>query len=454
MRRSFDTPRRNDDRYAGVIAAVSQARERIRLYEREDETGAQSPTRRPRSRSFGINPTISEGNAINLDLQSVAAEPTHSPQTRHVTRTPYSQHQQQLPLSPSSNSTPQIEPQQLPSNFGFGPTFASQVPLFHPPVAPTFPPVTMSYPTMSAYPAQFLTPVRTSPYVLPTPLVPIPSLIPTPMATSLTLPSSWAPNTPQIQLPAAYGPSPATSMRNSNPDRMAASSPSPPGNVRRGVLVNASTRDSKHSADTATPGHTFALSGGLPLPGTQPFWAPTESWPPSESTLPLHVAPWLAPNPANADRPHVVWDVSEPPSKARRISGKDIFVDMQDAFSPDATAVFPETDEIVVVCNTDQEEQITSGDVFWAIYEFFQKPITRDEVELIKSRSEDEFRRLVEACYRRCLRAPGLADITRRQGVKRVDCLEDRTAWWGMWPVWAVDGTWSLHLGLMPSPRA
>jgi len=214
-----------------------------------------------------------------------------------------------------------------------------------------------------------------------------------------------------------------------------------------------------------TPGQMLAVPGGIPLPGTQPFWTSVESWPPPFRTLPLHLAPWLAPNPVNPDRPHVVWDVSQPPSTAKRISGKDIFVDMHDAFSPDATAVFPETNEVVVVCNTGvgqdmwppiriRKNKVTSGDVFWGIYQFFQKAITCDEVNLIKARSEDDYRKILEACYQRCRRTPGLADITRRQGVKRIDCLEDRTAWWGLWPVWAPDGTWCLHLGLMVSSRA
>jgi hypothetical protein len=195
-----------------------------------------------------------------------------------------------------------------------------------------------------------------------------------------------------------------------------------------------------------------------------------ESWPPAEHTLPLYLAPWLAPNPANKERPHVAWNVSEPPSTAKRISDKDVIVDMRDAFSSDATAVFPETDEISVVCDMGlggqdmwppirirkRDGKVTSGDVFWAIYEFFQKPVTYDEVDIIRGRSEDDYRRLLEACYRRCRRTPGLADITRRQGVKRIDCLEDRTAWRGMIPVRGADGSWSLHLqvGLMASSRA
>jgi hypothetical protein len=108
-----------------------------------------------------------------------------------------------------------------------------------------------------------------------------------------------------------------------------------------------------------------------------------------------------------------------------------------------------------VAAHRDQEGKVTSGDVFWAIYEFFQKPITRDEVSNASRRARQTTTAgLLEACYRRCARTPGLADITRRQGVRRVDCLEDRTAWWGLWPVWAPDGTWSLHLNLKESHRA
>jgi hypothetical protein len=150
-----------------------------------------------------------------------------------------------------------------------------------------------------------------------------------------------------------------------------------------------------------------------------------------------------------------VWDVSAPPSKAKGIS------DMNKAFSSDLLSVFPEIDEVVVIFHAAlaqdlmrpiriRKHKVSCGDVFWAIYEYFQKPMSPDEVGIIKSRSEDDYRRLLEACYRRCLRTPGLADITRRQGVKRIDCLDDRTAWWGMSIVWAADGP-GLHLDLMLS---
>ncbi|KAH9968516.1 hypothetical protein BGW80DRAFT_1527802 [Lactifluus volemus] len=77
-----------------------------------------------------------------------------------------------------------------------------------------------------------------------------------------------------------------------------------------------------------------------------------ESWPPRKRTLPLHRAPWLARGPISADKLHVVWDVSKPPSSAMGISGKDVLVDLSKIFSSNVTAVFPETDEIVVVFNT------------------------------------------------------------------------------------------------------
>jgi F-box-like len=201
------------------------------------------------------------------------------------------------------------------------------------------------------------------------------------------------------------------------------------------------------------------------LPNARITPCTSQAWPPRERTLPLHLAPWLAPNPISADRPHVVWDVSEPPSMARGISDKDVIVDINEALSSNVPAVFPETDEIVIVFHTGlaqgviqpiriKAHKVSCGEVFWAIYEYFQKPMSHDEVDIIKSRSEDDYNRLLEACYRRCSRAPGLEDTIRRQGVKRLDCLDDRTAWWGMRLVWAADSTWSLHLDLMSSSRA
>lgn len=466
MRRGSDASWRGEDPYASVLTAVSQARDWIRLHDQEDENDAQPTARRQRFRNFGIGRASSDGDSINLDHDS---EPTHSPQPRHVPGTPHPQH---LYLQ---NFT-QVE-QQPPPPSTFQPASAPQIPSVLPATTP-LPPASNPYQNMFAYMDRptvgqfYQQPQRTSPFVLPTPLVPVPGLVATPMATSLTLPSSWAPNTPHMSAP--YVPSPATSWHHLRPATPASGTlawqpyPYPhPGTSPAAAFWSTPVLTTPSMPPTPlTPGQSLAMSGGLSLPGAQPSWTPVESWPPREQTLPVHLSPWLAPNPVNPDRPHVVWDVSEAPSKAQRISGKDIFVSMQEAFSSDATAVFPETDEVVVVCNAGlaqdmwapitirKGEKVTAGDIFWAVYEFFQKPITRDEVERIKTLSGDSYRRLLEACYRRCARTPGLADITRRQGVRRVDCLEDRTAWWGLWPVWAPDGTWSLHLSLTESHRA
>jgi len=484
MRRNSDVSRRSDDRYANVIAAVSQARERIREYERESEIDAHSPTPRPHSGSFGISTTIGEGNANNnLDPQH---EPVYLPQTRHVPGTPHPQTQRLVQQQNSYPSPPtQPEPQQpsSPSNHHSQPVSAPDISMYHPVAtaqqpAVNFPPYHMSsFPVAALGAGQFFqqTPHGPSPFVVPTPLMPIPGLVATPLATSQTLLSPWAPNTPQAS--SAYISTPAPSVFSLQPAAPAGMMAWPPQQQSFPGMSPAAFWSTPATVATPltpavmstplTPGQTLGVTGGLSLAGALPFWTSVESWPPAERTLPLHLAPWLAPNPANNDRPHVVWDVSEPPSTAKRISGKDIIVDMHDAFSSDSTAVFPEADEISVVCNMGlggqdmwppirirKHGKVTSGDVFWAIYEFFQKPITCDEVDVVRGRSEDDYRRLLEACYQRCRRTPGLADITRRQGVKRIDCLADRTTWWGMVPVWGTDGSWSLHLGLLASSRA
>lgn len=470
-RRNSDASRRSDDRFANVMAAVSQAREQIREYERESQIDAHSPTRRPRSGSFGISTRVGEGNANNnLDRQH---GPVYLPQTRHVPGTPHPRAQHQLQEENSYLSVPtQPEPQRPPSPSNHS----------HPVSAPDSSMNFHPYHTMSSFPmaalapGQFFqqTPHGPSPFVVPTPLMPMSGLVPTPFATSQTLPPSWAPTTPQAS--SAYVSTPATSMYNLQPGAPAGMMAYPSQQQSFPTMSPAAFWSTPAPAAVPltpvmstplTPGQTVGMTGGLPLSGALPFWTSVESWPPRERTLPLHLAPWLAPNPVNPERPHVMWDVSEPPSTAKRLSGKDVIVDMRDAFSSDATAVFPETDEILVVCNLGlggqdmwppirirKHGKVTSGDVFWAIYEFFQTPITCDEVDIIRGRSEDDYRRLLDGCYRRCKRTPGLADITRRQGLKRVDCLEDRTTWWGMVPVWGADGSWSLHLGLMASPRA
>ena len=462
------------------MAAVSLARERIWEYERESEFDAHSPTHRPHSGSFGISTTISEGNANNnLDLQH---EPVYLPQTRHVPGTPHPQTQRQLQQQdsyPPVPTQPAPQPQQpsSPSNHSQPVSAPADSSMIHP-VANVPPPAVNFHPyhTMTSFPmaalppGQFFqqTPHGPSPFVVPTPLMPIPGLVATPLATSQALPPSWAPTTPQAL--SAYVSTPATSVFNLQPAAPAGMMAYLPQQQSfPGMSAPAFWSTPASAAAPLTPAvmSTPLTPGGHSVSGALPFWTSVDSWPPAERTLPLHLAPWLAPNPTNTERPHVVWDVSEPPSTAKRISGKDVIVDMRDAFSSDATAVFPETDEISVVCNMGlggqdmwppirirKHGKVTSGDVFWAIYEFFQKPITCDEVDIIRGRSEDDYRRLLEACYQRCKRTPGLADITRRQGVKRIDCLEDRISWWGMVPVWGPDGSWSLHLGLMASSRA
>ncbi|KAH9998761.1 hypothetical protein BJV77DRAFT_711066 [Russula vinacea] len=140
MRRNSDASRRSDDRYAGIIAAVSQARERIREYEREDEFDAHSPRHQTRSGSFGISTRISEGNAENnLDPQH---EPAYLPQTRHVPGTPYPQ-QQQLVQEQNLHPHTQPEPQRQPSPSNPQPVSAPQIPMFHP--VATAPPPTANF---------------------------------------------------------------------------------------------------------------------------------------------------------------------------------------------------------------------------------------------------------------------------------------------------------------------
>ncbi|KAI0041945.1 hypothetical protein FA95DRAFT_631145 [Auriscalpium vulgare] len=214
-----------------------------------------------------------------------------------------------------------------------------------------------------------------------------------------------------------------------------------------------------------TPRAAHALSGGYPLPGTQVGWTPSAvQWPPLAAgpSPALLLAPWIIPNPNTAGKPHIVWDVSLPPSTARRITGHDVFVDMYDVlWHP---AVLPGARKMVIVCDTGmargslwspivirQRTDLTCGDVFQAVYNFFQTQITDRELESITAAGHYEA--LLTAAHARCQTSPGLAEYNRLQGFKRVDCLGEWKMWWGTWIQYEHDGTWTLHLGLKaPAP--
>jgi hypothetical protein len=174
----------------------------------------------------------------------------------------------------------------------------------------------------------------------------------------------------------------------------------------------------------------------------------------------IQIAPWLIPNPLNPYLPPTRWNISERPTFAKRLTGKHIIIDLQPRFDEEAT--FPGVSEAHIVCNIDtinrmwgsiiirSDSTIKVWDILIGIYQFFHTPLTRSEVDLMTESDANNYERMVEAMYRRCLREPALFQRAQMEGLKRVDCLGDVTSFGGLQVVENLDNTWQLHLLLLP----
>ncbi|KAH7920770.1 hypothetical protein BV22DRAFT_1107536 [Leucogyrophana mollusca] len=217
---------------------------------------------------------------------------------------------------------------------------------------------------------------------------------------------------------------------------------------------------------TLDPWSAARLTGGWPLPGTVPAmqWTPG-TFPPLSHPhdLPVRLAPWLIPNPVNATLPQITWDITQHPSAAKRLTGSHVSVDASTVFKELAT--LPGVKRLQIVCDTghmsnlwgpinvERSSKVKIRDVLDAIYEFFQSPLTGPEVSYLESLSRGNREHMEQAFRRRCRESPGLPGFEWRQGLRRVDCLGDKTSFWGLWITFLPDSTWYLNLGLIPSPR-
>ena len=210
------------------------------------------------------------------------------------------------------------------------------------------------------------------------------------------------------------------------------------------------------------------LTGGYPMPGACPDWTPGV-WPPAATprgTL-IQLAPWMIPNPCNAALPHIMWDISQLPTTAKRITGNHVIVSVMDKL--DDLATHPAVDRLVVACQVGVAENfwghievkasrpkgVTVWDVFSGIFEYFQKRVGKRELKRMKEMSGDERleEKLTDAFYQRIRTTPALPGYELKGGLKRVDCLGDGCFFWGLYVSYNNDNTWQLNLGLVNRRR-
>lgn len=219
-------------------------------------------------------------------------------------------------------------------------------------------------------------------------------------------------------------------------------------------------------APFATPYPPFAPGLATPYtpPGATPGASPSALLPgdiPPPFAKSVQVAPWLAYNPY-APQPAIVWDVAAEPARARHYSEKLAhLVPLAPKFGEQATYPGAVEKLEIVVDGIDTVAELwgaievsgpdpTVGDILRAVHGFFEKRMSRDEVDKIKAMKEGNWERLVQAMAERCRRAPGLAEYEWSQGLRRVDCLGENTAWGGLRVEYKEDGTWQLRLTLVP----
>jgi len=162
-----------------------------------------------------------------------------------------------------------------------------------------------------------------------------------------------------------------------------------------------------------------------------------------------------------------MWDVSQLPTTANRITGNHVIVSLGGKL--DDVATHPAVDRLVVACQVGVAERfwghidvkasrskgVTVWDVLNGIYEYFQKRVGRRELNRMKELLGDERleEKMADAFYQRVCITPALPGYELKEGLKRVDCLGDSCFFWGLYVSYNDDDTWQLNLGLVNRGR-
>lgn len=211
------------------------------------------------------------------------------------------------------------------------------------------------------------------------------------------------------------------------------------------------------------------LTGGWPLPGTMPATWTFGTWPPVALApglaviCPIILCPWLIPNPCNHKVRHVLWDVTQSPQLAKRRSSRWTITLLSAKYKDQAT--YPAVDTLYIVCDVGAakdlwgpivvtaDSTVTVGDIFLAIYNYFQTPVSSEEADAICTRRGLDFEDVIQTFAKRCAKTFALPGYEWRQGLKRADFLGESTQLWGTWITYNADMSWQLNLGLVPDSR-
>ncbi|KAF8896312.1 hypothetical protein BD779DRAFT_1618347 [Infundibulicybe gibba] len=206
---------------------------------------------------------------------------------------------------------------------------------------------------------------------------------------------------------------------------------------------------------------------GTPAPDPQtasftPQWEPgTFPAEPLGEPVPFRVHPQLIWNPTNPDVPALQWDIIHRAEQARTYTGRHTLVPPNltaSAVEPSATKLYIASDHYSVSYWMEkwgpimvEKSDITVRDVLDAIYDYFQKPLSPDDLQKIRE-SAESYNNLNRAARQRTQDEYQLSTLSEQYGYKRVDVAGGHRRFQGLRPVVFQNQTWKLYLGLLPGP--
>jgi hypothetical protein len=154
------------------------------------------------------------------------------------------------------------------------------------------------------------------------------------------------------------------------------------------------------------------------------------------------------------------------PSTAKRLTGRNFYVDP----SFEELATNPPTSQMQVICAgavepwidywgpiVIEKSRITVRDVLYAIYHYFQTPLTVEDMDYAVAQDPQNLIALYSAFRARLQITHNLRDFEARGGLRRVDCLGGCRMFGGLTVTIFRDGDltsrWKLVLELGPAPE-
>jgi len=179
----------------------------------------------------------------------------------------------------------------------------------------------------------------------------------------------------------------------------------------------------------------------------------------------------ITPNPLNPHIAPLQWDLYQMPPTARHYSARHniaranldelatspvtntVTIDISDCSRHPLLAHWGTTISIDKSALEKKKSYITIGDILYAMYEYFQIPMTHVELLAAWGSSGENLDSLQRSLKTRCSEVPGIPEVEWRQGFRRVDILGEYRFFYGMIVQndLSTSGTWKLKPLLGPS---